>query len=354
MQKQFDTIVVGQGIAGTVLSYSLFNAGQNVLVIDAPHPYSATKAAAGLINPITGRYYTKTWMIEDLLPQAIITYRGLEQLLDCQLWYPSEIYRVLHTVTQVNDWEAKVIKDGYQDYCESVSTLGKYQAITAQGEGVALIKQGGRVDLNLLVSQYKQYLIDRSALLEVEFDHQALQVTNQDVTYGEYTAKSIVFAEGVGALGNPYFKNLPLQPAKGEAIHLQLAETTIQDQILKHKQYLVPIGQGTYWSGGGFKWRADDALPTTNWLESYSTDLDEFIKQDYTLLNHIAGIRPCVKDRKPLIGRHPTFPNLYLFNGMGTKGTSLSPYFAEMLVKYMMADGLILDEVDLKRYYEAI
>jgi len=352
LYKHYDTIVVGQGIAGTVLSYSLFNAGQDILVIDAPNPYSATKAAAGLINPITGRYYTKTWMIENLLSQAIKTYKELEILLSCKLWYPSDIYRVLHTITQVNDWESKVLKSGYQDYCQSISTLGKYQELTTHGEGVALIKQGGRVDINLLVSRYKQYLIDRSAYLETQFDHNELQVNSDCVVYGEYRARSIVFAEGVGALTNPYFQEIPLQPAKGQAVQIQVGGSAIKDQILKHKQYLVPIGESnTYWSGGGFKWNTENALPTSDFLDKYIEELNDFINPEYKILNHIAGIRPCVKDRKPLIGKHQTYRNIYIFNGMGTKGTSLSPYFAEMLVKYMLDSKPLLNEVDLARYY---
>jgi len=351
MNTHYDTILVGQGIAGSVLSYSLLKAGQSVLVIDTSNDYSATKAAAGLINPITGRYYTKTWMIEDLLPAAIKTYQDLEVTLDCKLWYPAEIYRVLHTITQVNDWESKVLKDGYQDYCESVHTLGKYEGLTTKGEGIAHIKQGGRVAINVLVSKYKQYLISQSAYLDEQFDHSKLGVSSDQVKYGEFNAKSIVFAEGVGALNNPYFQDLPLQPAKGEAVHLSLSNEALPDQILKHKEYLVPNSEtNTFWSGGGFKWKAKDGLPTQEFRERYTANLDTFMQSDYTIVNHVAGIRPCVKDRKPLIGRHHQHPNMYLFNGMGTKGTSLSPYFAEMLVQLILHDTPVLSEVDIRRF----
>ncbi len=352
MKKTFDTIIVGQGIAGTVLSYSLLKAGQSVLVIDTANDYSATKAAAGLINPITGRYYTKTWLIEELLPAAIATYQELERLLDCKLWYPADIYRVLHTITQVNDWESKVHKIGYKEYCESVHTQGDYEGFTTKGQGIALIKQGGRVAINTLVKKYKQYLIENNAYRDEQFDHKHLLVSKDKISYKDFTSESIVFAEGVGVLGNPYFREIPLQPAKGEALYLDINKMSINNQILKHRQYLVPIEEtNTYWSGGGFQWQTMDGSPTPKFKESYREDLNNFIKSDYHIAKHVAGIRPCVKDRKPLIGRHRDHHNVYIFNGMGTKGTSLSPYFAEMLCGQILNNKQLIEEVDIARCY---
>ena len=50
--KKVDVIVVGQGIAGTILTHDLIEAQQSVAVIDVNLKASATRVAAGLINPV--------------------------------------------------------------------------------------------------------------------------------------------------------------------------------------------------------------------------------------------------------------------------------------------------------------
>jgi len=72
-----DYIILGQGICGSFLSYYLQKAGKQVLVIDKPSPHTASKAASGIINPVTGRRIVKTWLIDELLP---FTWGAYQQL----------------------------------------------------------------------------------------------------------------------------------------------------------------------------------------------------------------------------------------------------------------------------------
>ena len=74
---QVDTIIVGQGLCGTFLSWNLINAGQQVMVIDESIPNSATKVASGVINPVTGRRIVRTWEIERFMPFAVEAYTQL-------------------------------------------------------------------------------------------------------------------------------------------------------------------------------------------------------------------------------------------------------------------------------------
>jgi glycine/D-amino acid oxidase-like deaminating enzyme len=64
MQTEF--LIVGQGISGTWLSYYLQKANRSFIVIDNEQPNSASRVAAGIINPVTGRRIVKTWMIDEL------------------------------------------------------------------------------------------------------------------------------------------------------------------------------------------------------------------------------------------------------------------------------------------------
>ena len=63
-----DYIIVGQGICGTFLSWNLLKKGKSVLVIDEANPYSSSKVANGVINPVTGRRIVTVWMADELFP----------------------------------------------------------------------------------------------------------------------------------------------------------------------------------------------------------------------------------------------------------------------------------------------
>lgn len=350
MTNNVNAIIVGQGIAGTLISHALHSRGQAVMVIDHPHDYSASKAAAGLINPITGRYYTKSWMIDQLLPFAIKIYQSLEKLLGNSYWIPSTIYRTLHNVKQCNDWSARLLQEPYTHYAASTPDHGPYKHTVSDGAGVALIKHGGRVEINALLHDYKTFLIANKAYRNEDFLHTDLQSIDGKILYHDIEADYLVFAEGIGMADNPYFKDLPLQPAKGEALHVRIPHLNEISSILKHQQYLVPMQMaGVYWSGGGFKWKYDSTQPTQDFRTDYESALSAFIDTEFTVEGHVAGVRPCVIDRKPLIGRHNDTA-IFAFNGLGTKGTSLGPYFANLLADHILNGSELSSEVDLNRF----
>lgn len=80
-----NVIIIGQGISGTFLSHYLKKSNLSFLVIDESKPNSASKSAAGIINPITGRRIVKTWMIDELMAFAKDAYQqiGNELNIDC-------------------------------------------------------------------------------------------------------------------------------------------------------------------------------------------------------------------------------------------------------------------------------
>ena len=77
----YDFIIVGQGIAGSLIAHFLLQHNKKILVIDKFNPNSASNIAAGVVNPITGRRMVKSWLIDDVLPFAKSTYRLLENQL---------------------------------------------------------------------------------------------------------------------------------------------------------------------------------------------------------------------------------------------------------------------------------
>ena len=78
-KRQVDFIIVGQGLAGTLLAHDLLEKGHSVYIIDKPLIASASKVAAGLINPVGMKRCIPSWQADVFLPFAFKRYQSLEK-----------------------------------------------------------------------------------------------------------------------------------------------------------------------------------------------------------------------------------------------------------------------------------
>lgn len=342
----YDYIIVGQGIAGTSLAYRLIKAGKNVLVID-PGKENATMVAAGNINPVTGRHYTKSWMIDALLPEAITFYSGLSELLGIPVCREKSIYRPLRSIKEENNWMTRVEDPDYNRYVENIEEIAELEDLIDTPVSYGKVCNALQIDTITLVSAFKDYLKTHNTFLEEHFLFSDLIVESDFVMYKKLKAKQIIFAEGHSVVNNPYFRHLPIEPTKGEVLIIDFDFEL--EHNLRDKTFISPITKG-YWAGSAYEWKYDTELPTEIGKQKIKNQLDSVLKVPYEVIDHKAGIRPCVKDRKPLIGRNHNNHNVIIFNGLGTKGTSLAPYFSKMLVEHLEYNEPILDEVDINRY----
>ena len=85
MNMKLDYILVGQGLAGSILSYQLLSRGKNILVINQSGQNISSTVAAGIYNPITGRSMVKSWMADQLFSYLIPFYRKLEEEIGVRL-----------------------------------------------------------------------------------------------------------------------------------------------------------------------------------------------------------------------------------------------------------------------------
>ena len=342
-------LVVGQGLAGTIVSFNLFNRGVPHVVLDNNHKRSATKAAAGLINPITGRHYVKSWMVEDLIEQAEQTYTAFEQLLNVSLIKRRQIVRGLNNPEQFNKWTSASAKAGYERFISDPQKDHPFKDTLNHVYRHGIINNAYQINISLLVESYQVFLREREMLIPEEFNFNQLDYNaTGSIKYKSKPYRGIIFCEGAGAVNNPYFEDLPFQLAKGEALEIKIAELET-DLILRDEIFFVPIDD-SFWSGGGYKWQFEDHHPTKEWLEDWTSKLNNILKVPYEIVNHKAGVRPCVKGRRPLIGIHPDLKSLYIFNGMGTKGTSLAPYWANHFVDAILQGTDISPEVNISRF----
>jgi len=78
--------------------------------------------------------------------------------------------------------------------------------------------------------------------------------------------------------------------------------------------------------------------------------LKALVHCDFEVIDHLAGVRPTVKDRRPMVGTHPKFANLHVLNGLGTRGVMLAPAMAKSLFENIENQIPLEKEIDIKRF----
>lgn len=346
---EVDYIIVGQGIAGTLLSYFLREAGFQVLVIDVPCKAASSMKAAGIINPVTGRRFAKSWMIEELLPFAKFTYKKLEDYLGIEIWHDRNLLRALTTVQDENEWWRRSSFDDFKPWFVSQPELEEYlnylKPVRAWGE----TKGSAQVNFPDLLNAFRQKLLQSEELIESQFDALDLMIEEDRVSYSGISASGIIFCEGAKAVENPYFKYLPFVPTKGEYLIVKIPGVMF-GKMIKHGITLVRLKEDLYWAGASSRFEHENELPTHEQKEWLHSKLSKLLAVPFQIIEHEAAIRPTVFDIRPFLGHHPVYSNLMIFNGLGTKGASLGPYFANHLVNHLSTGNSLIPEVDISRF----
>ena len=349
LSKPHDYLLIGQGQAGTLLAHFLEQAGKTAHVVDQYNPRSATQVAAGIINPITGRRYVKSWRVDELIPFAKKTYRDLESRLGIPIYHERPILRALFNSREENDWLARTAEPGYGQYMLDAAGLEEYAEKTVPAYSYGEVRHSAQVDIGRLADAYRAYLREKGAITEEVFDYGKLEVAAQGVRYKGLEAQTAVFCEGQHARQNPFFNYLPFGGAKGEVLIVRIPGARFE-KILKHRVFIVPLQDGLYWVGSTYGWKFDNDGPTPEARAFLGERLEDILKTPFEVVEHRAAIRPTVKDRRPFLGRHPEFPSLALFNGLGTKGASLGPFWAKHMADFLVKNSTLEEAVDIGRF----
>ncbi|PHK99757.1 FAD-dependent oxidoreductase [Neolewinella marina] len=352
-----DYLIVGQGLAGTLIGYRLEQSGHRVTYVDAPEQTAASSVAAGIVNPITGRRFVKSWRIDELLPAARQLYRDLERQLDTPIWQEIPLVRTLFNRGDENDWLARGGDPAYADYLIDQPDLGSIPQITRPAYAYAGVGHSARVNLAGMVGAFRRQRLATRQLIAAPLDYSAISPepdTPPRVTLpGGSVARSfdrVIFCEGWRARFNPWFGQLPHGGTKGEVLIVRLDSPPL-DRLFKHRVFLVPLGDGTYWVGATSSNSFPDDRPTPANRTYLEDRLREVMTVPFEVVDHRAAVRPTVRDRRPMIGAHPAIPSFYLFNGLGTKGASLAPLVSAWLADHLDHGAPLPAEVDVRRFF---
>ena len=160
-----DYLIVGQGLAGTLLALQLMEAGQSILIINKESEHTASMKAAGLYNPITGRKMVKTWLADELFSDLEGHYQRLEKKMDARFLVPSPIYRPFFSIEEQNDWQGKIAEPTYQNVVRQMHTTSLNIEGVIDPFGRLELKASGSVDLPKLIRAARTYF-KKSGLLQ--------------------------------------------------------------------------------------------------------------------------------------------------------------------------------------------
>ena len=346
--KSFDYIIVGQGIAGTILAFQLRLIGKEVFVIDKHRDNTSSKIAPGTYNPMVLKRFTPFWKVEDQLTPLYDFIDTFETSFNTSIHVPLKLWRKFASIQEQNLWLEKSEHDRLMPFMNPSFISNPHQDVNADF-GFGEVKKSGWVDFLKLISIFKKRLVSEGCFLDEEFDFNSIIIKQRSVTYKSISAQKIIFCEGHRLTNNPFFNYLPLMRTKGELITVKLDGLNVEE-LIKSNITLLPLGNDVYKVGATFNWDDKDEVCSVKAREELLAKLKELVNINPIVINHYAGLRPTVKDRRALLGAHPNHENLVLFNGLGTRGLLMGPYLAIQLIEFM-EKGVPLDpEVDIKRY----
>lgn len=350
----YDFLLVGHGLAGALLGWELRRRGHRVLVYDAPRPDSASNVAAGLLNPVAGKRFALAWRAAELLPAATAAYRTLEAEFGQPFFFEKPIFKAFGSAQEQQEVVARSAARPWGDFVTELALVPPAIAGLKAAFGGAWVRHGGFLAVRELLAALAAQGQAKGWLRAETFEWAHLVSDDNarpGVVYapGRVRAARVVCCEGAAAAHNPHFHWLPLTPNQGEVLDVACAELSAA-QVLNRGAYVLPLGQGQFRVGATYRWPPFAAGPTPEGEAELVGRLAALTDLPFQVTARRAGVRPAVRDRRPLLGAHPTLPWLSFCGGYGSKGVMLAPRLAGLLADWLEGHGEIWPEADLKRY----
>ncbi|WP_269226151.1 NAD(P)/FAD-dependent oxidoreductase [Flavobacterium eburneipallidum] len=341
-----DYIIVGSGLAGISFAEVALQNNRSIVVFDN-NSQNSSKIAAGLYNPVILKRFSEVAQAKEHLLLMNDFFIALEKRLNNRLDVKMPILRKFFSIEEQNNWFTASDKPNLAPFLSTNLISKKFESIDSPF-GYGEVLQTGYLDSASLLIQYKSYLLKNEMFIDEAFDYSLLQEESNGIRYKDIQAKHIVFAEGFGMHANPYFKHLPLDGTKGELFVIKAPKLKL-DVIVNASVFILPLGNDLFKIGATYDWNDKTDLPSEAGKSELIEKIKEVINCDFEIVSHLAGVRPTVKDRRPLIGTHPNHNSIHILNGLGTRGVMLGPAMAKALFENIEYQKPLDKEIDIKR-----
>ena len=345
---RFDLIIVGQGLAGSVLACEAQSRGLSVGIIDNGWKLSASMVAAGMWNPVSFRKIISVWRDQECMEALQTKYPAWEKSLESQFYFDRPVMRVFPNQEYADLW-AKRLSEG-MPWIQAVHELP--DRVKAP-YGAGLVDQAGYLHLPRFLQSVRDLASAESRLLEEEFDPKYLETDagrrtpDKPVVYKHWQADHLIIAMGTSARKLSWYQGLPLQTNKGEVLDVSVKDFQ-RDITANNGKWLLPYNEEGYKLGASYDWRTDDLETSDEVREMLLEKVQLMLDAEVSVVEHKVGLRPTVKDRRPLLGELET--RIWSFNGLGTRGVLISPLLAGELLNHIFDGAPLHPETDLNRF----
>lgn len=348
VSPEYDEIIVGQGLAGTALAWSLRKRNHRILVVDRQAAVTSSRIAAGLMTPITGQRLVKSWRWNPFWAAAEQFYTRIEFETGESFFHPTRMIRLLANPREREFLERRWTTE-FEGLVDCPVPLANSEWFDLSRGGFEMT-QGGRLEVRTYLDvsrrqferdgQYKHINLAPDADLELT-DH-GVRIPRLGLT-----SRRVVFCQGFDAIRNPWFTAIRFNPAKGEILTLRIRGLAEQ-RIVHGGVWLMPLGEDLFRAGATYDWNQLNDEPTLEGRNEICVRLSGFLRLPFEVVGHDAAVRPILHRLNPLIGLHPVHPQLGFFNGLGSKGSLQSPYLAEQFAGFLAGEISLDPELDLR------
>lgn len=347
-----DFIIVGKGLAANVLAHTFKKNKITFTIIGNPDLSSSSKVAAGIWNPIVFKRLTKSWLADLTIPFINQFYSECEKDLGVKLITKRKLIKPFIQEQEKLLWIKKSKNELESFLDENIYSKNDEEQKNCILSEYGIVKEAANLDIVAFLNSSHDHFIDHS--LNENFEYEHLVIESDKISYKDYSAKNIIFCEGYLVKNNPYFNWIPLKPVKGEVLTFSSDHLKIKDSVFNKNGFIMDLGNNLFKAGATYEWDDLTELPTNKGKEELEVKIKQMISCHYQIISHEAGIRPSSIDRRPIIGCHPKYSHLFVFNGLGTKGVMLAPYFANNFVLFYQQKQQINPETDVKRFYHLL
>ncbi|MFT3920657.1 NAD(P)/FAD-dependent oxidoreductase [Cloacibacterium sp.] len=339
--KNVDYIIVGDGYAALFFAHQLIKNNKSFYLFSEGKK-GASMFSAGIINPAVLKRFTTFWLAQEQIDSLKKTLSEIEIYTLKNYLIDKPILRVFHDEKEKELWlkKSQDVQFLSDDFIELNSVKNPH--------GCGKVNQSARLDVRSFFHDLFSYLDRKGTLIREKFNYRLLNTDSS--IYKDFQFKNIVFAEGMGVKDNPFFSEIPVEPNKGHHLEVKLSEKIDEDYTMKKKHFIFPLNDDSYYYGGTYDREQTHQEIDDSAVEKLRDALSEFYPKDFEVLDVKFGLRPTVKDRRPIVGNHPQFKNIYVFNGLGARGILNGNYFAINLYNHLENGEEIHPEVDLKRF----
>ncbi len=346
MQKEVDCLVVGGGIAGVWLAFQLLKMKKSFVLIDKPGLSISSSVAAGIYNPLLPGRQKKSYKADLIYPELGKKYHEMEAFLACKILHKQTVCHLLDDQWEHNDWAGLAKSTSFIGYVDLKNERISDHIISDFGQ--LAIRHSGRIDIQAMTQAFIEQIKSPNYYINEMFDEDQLETDVNGVTYGDIKASKLVLCQGAGMNHNKLTSKIPLKPAKGEVLLIR-TDDNFTASIPQKGVFMLPLGNGIYKIGSNFEWDDLGYHPTEKAKEEILRKFEKWYKGPYEIVDQQAGLRPSSEDRRPIIGKIQSVGNTYVFNGLGSKGAALAPYYSEMLCAHIFEGTAIDPDVDVQR-----